>query len=138
MKKLLLITALVLSSFTMSAQARDPYIGDYGGSCEDKKGQCWIEIDKKGDKYEVTFVAADRFNSLDIICKISGEFERGEIRYDMHHMYDDGLSGELQDSIFFITTRENGLIDVGGGLSNGFACQNDKYLIQGMYEIMGH
>lgn len=137
MKKLL-IAALLASSFSIVAHARDPFVGDYGGDCEDKNGQCWIEIDKKGDKYEVTFVAADRFNSLDIICKITGEFERGPIRYDSYHNYDDGISGSLQKGYFFIVTRDNGYIDVGGGLGDGFACQNDKYLIQGMYEIMGH
>ncbi|WP_374834305.1 hypothetical protein [Paenochrobactrum pullorum] len=138
MKKLL-IAALLASSFTATAYARDPFIGDYGGDCNDKNGQCWIEIDKKaGNKYEVTFVAADRFNSLDIICKISGEFERGPINYDVHQSYDDGISGSLQNGYFFIVTRDDGYIDVGGGLGDGFACQNDKYLIQGMYQAYGH
>lgn len=112
------------------AAPRDPFVGEWGGNCENG-AQCWLEIDKKGKLYSVAFVAADRMDASKILCRVDSTMERGYINYGPHEMYDDGLNGLVLGSVTYIAAGSDGSIGLGGGLTAGLA--RGKFIMQQAY-----
>ncbi|WP_310618483.1 peptidoglycan-binding domain-containing protein [Flexibacterium corallicola] len=120
----------------------DPFIGNWGSRCVHKyqtppgkpKDSCELIVSKQGHNYKVTFLASTNGSNSRKICEVNAIMERGPIRYDPIHTYEDGLSGQLQNSFTFVT-YERGALVLGGGLVAGFAC--GTYIMQGAYAFYG-
>ncbi|MFC4171627.1 hypothetical protein ACFOYU_06100 [Microvirga sp. GCM10011540] len=70
MKNLLAAAALIFAA--TPATARDPLVGDWGGSCRPDL-QCWIEIrNAKGGGYRVRYVAANSMDASKVVCDAKG------------------------------------------------------------------
>lgn len=66
------ILGLLLAAM-MPAQARDAFLGEWGGDCRPDL-QCWINIEPGKDtkSYRIEYVAADRLDANKIFCKATG------------------------------------------------------------------
>lgn len=136
MKKLLTAALLATAFLTMPAHsAADKYAGEYSGNCGDDV-QCSLEITKKkGKNYDVDFVVAHKLDDKKILCKVSGKFKRGPIRYGQHETYDDGLNGQMNGSETYISPEADGDVMLGGAMTAGLAC--GKWIMQQFYYEIG-
>ncbi len=97
--------------------------------------QCWLEIARDGVEYEVVYVAADRLDASNVLCRVASRMSRGPIRYSPHETYEDGLNGLFQDSNAYLAPLSDGSVIMGGGLTAGLAC--DRYLWPQVYFPIG-
>lgn len=106
MKKLVQMFAasalLLTASIGAAGAAKDPFVGEYLGSCPG--AQCFLEIiKKKGKNYDVVFTARDRMNYKKILCKAVMKMERGRLEFTPSWNIDDGLSGPYKsDNLAYI------------------------------------
>lgn len=126
--------AILLSASASNAQERDPFIGDYGGDCGPDV-QCWVEIEKAGKDYKVSFFAADRMDASKVLCKVDSLMDRGQVLYSPQETWDDALGGTFQGSNTYAAIGNSGGLVLGGGLTAGRAC--DVYFWKQEYFAFG-
>lgn len=133
---LAVVAAIGILAVSSSAQARDPYVGEWSADCTALGAPCWLDIRKEGKTYQVAFIAAERMDGNRILCRVDARMKRGGIRYDAHNTFADGLSGDLQGSPAFIAPDSNGgAVGLGGGLGAGLAC--NRFVMQNHYYFIG-
>ncbi|WP_094507431.1 hypothetical protein [Brucella thiophenivorans] len=90
------------TSPNVSFAAKDPFVGEYQGTCPG--AQCYLEITKKkGKNYDVVFTARDRMNYKKILCKAVMKMERGRLEFNPSWNIEDGLSGPYKsDNLAYI------------------------------------
>ncbi|PYE21569.1 hypothetical protein C8J32_1203 [Rhizobium sp. PP-CC-3A-592] len=89
------------------AEERDPYVGEWGGSCG-KQYQCWLEIIQKDAKnYNVRLVMAEGLNAKKVFCEEKIAMKRRPLKFDANNQYPDSLAGSMKsDPFLFILPGE--------------------------------
>lgn len=127
--------AILLTASAALAQDRDPFVGEYGGDCGPDV-QCWVEVEKAGKDYKVSFIAADRMDASKVLCRVDSMMDRGQVLYSPQESWDDALGGTFQGSNTYAALGvDGGSLILGGGLTAGRAC--DVFFWKQEYYLFG-
>lgn len=123
--------SLAFLSSSAYAEERDPYVGEWGGSCG-KQYQCWLEIDQKDAKnYAVRWVMADRKNDKKVFCEENIAMKRRPLKFDAKNQYPDSLAGSMKSDPFLFILPGTGSVNF---VTEAF-CQGERF--GGEYTAIG-
>ncbi|TNM59859.1 hypothetical protein [Aliirhizobium smilacinae] len=114
------------------AEERDPYGGEWGGSCG-KQYPCWHEIGQKGAKnYDVRWVMADRLAAKKVFCEEKIAMKRRPLKFDANNQYPDSLAGSMKSDPFLFILPGEGSVNF---VTESF-CRGERF--GGEYAAIGH
>lgn len=128
-----IIAAGILSlTITTTVDARDRWVGDWGGECGGQDIQCRVEIVPAPAGYRISWIVADRMDGSRILCRIDAIAPRNSQR----------LVGKAADGQSLVVTaiRGGAAIEIEGTGIRGedmVPCAGRQRSVAGEYAAFG-